>query len=62
MDLVNSLSSLGVSMRSFTEEEISFLKLGFSSLKHKWFNIESREIKEDIVDGIFEYFLKLGYT
>ena len=60
MDLVNSLSSLGVSMRSFTEEEISFLKLDFSSLKHEWFNIESREIKEDVVDGIFEYFLKLA--
>ena len=59
-DLVQSLSSLGVSIRSFTEEEISFLKLDFSSLKHEWFDIESREIKEDVVDGIFEYFLKLA--
>lgn len=59
-DLVMSLSSLGVSIRSFTEEEISFLKLDFSSPKHEWFDIESREIKEDVVDGIFEYFLKLA--
>lgn len=59
-DLVQSLSSLGVSIRSFTEEEISFLKLDFPSLKHEWFDIESREIKEDVVDGIFEYFLKLA--
>ena len=59
-DLVQSLSSLGVSIRSFTEEEISFLKLDFSSLKLEWFDIESKEIKEDVVDGIFEYFLKLA--
>jgi len=59
-DLVQSLSSLGVSIRSFTEEEISFLKLDFSSLKPEWFDIESREIREDVVDGIFEYFLKLA--
>lgn len=59
-DLVQSLSSLGVSIRSFTEEEISFLKLDFPPLKHEWFDIESREIKEDVVDGIFEYFLKLA--
>lgn len=59
-DLVQSLSSLGVSIRSLTEEEISFLKLDFSSLKLEWFDIESKEIKEDVVDGIFEYFLKLA--
>ena len=60
MNLVQSLSSLGVSIKSFTEEEVSFLELDLSSLKHEWFDIESREIKEDVIDGIFEYFLKLA--
>ena len=60
MQLVQSLSSLGVSIKDFTKEEIDFLELDISSLSHDWFGTMKIQVNEEIVDGLFKYFLDLA--
>ena len=60
MDLVQSLSSLGLNIKSFTKEEIDFLELDQSSLRYDWSAIMSGQVNEEIVDGLFKYFLDLA--
>lgn len=60
MDLVQSLSSLGVNLKNFTKEEIDFLKLDISSLSHDWSGTMKIQVKEEFVDGLFKYFLDLA--
>jgi hypothetical protein len=58
--LTHSLSSLGLSIRSFTNEEVAFLKLDHSYLRYDWSDIIERQVREEVVDGLFEYFLDLA--
>ena len=60
MDLVQSLSSLGVNLKNFTKEEIDFLELDISSLSHDWSGTMKIQVKEEVVDGLFKYFLDLA--
>ena len=60
MQLVQSLSSLGVNIKDFTKEEIDFLELDISSLSHDWSGTMKMQVNEDIVDGLFKYFLDLA--
>lgn len=60
MQLVQSLSSLGVNIKDFTKEEIDFLELDISSLSSDWSSIRKMQVKEEIVDGLFKYFLDLA--
>lgn len=60
MDLVQSLSSLGLNIKSFTKEEIDFLELNQSSLRYDWSAIMKEQVKEEVVYGLFKYFLDLA--
>lgn len=60
MDLVQSLSSLDLNIKSFTKEEIDFLELDQSSLRYDWSTIMRGQVKEEVVDGLFKYFLDLA--
>lgn len=60
MQLVQSLSSLGVNIKDFTKEEIDFLELDISSLSHDWFGTIKMQVNEEVVDGLFKYFLDLA--
>ena len=60
MDLVQSLSSLGLNIISFTKEEIDFLELDQSYLRYNWSAIMKGQVKEEVVDGLFKYFLDLA--
>lgn len=60
MYLVQSLSSLGLNIKSFTKEEIAFLELDTSSLRCNWSAIMEGQISEEVVDGLFKYFLDLA--
>ena len=60
MQLVQSLSSLGVNIKDFTKEEIDFLELDISSLSHDWSGTMKIQVKEEVVDGLFKYFLDLA--
>ena len=60
MQLVQSLSSLGVNIKDFTKEEIDFLELDISSLSHDWSGTMKIQVNEEVVDGLFKYFLYLA--
>ena len=60
MQLVQSLSSLGVNIKDFTKEEIDFLELDISSLSHDWSGTMKIQVNEEVVDGLFKYFLDLA--
>ena len=60
MQLVQSLSSLGVNIKDFTKEEIDFLELDISSLSHDLSGTMKIQVDEEIVDGLFKYFLDLA--
>lgn len=60
MELVKSLSSLGVNIKDFTKEEIDFLELDISSLSHDWSGTMKIQVNEEVVDGLFKYFLDLA--
>lgn len=60
MQLVHTLSSLGVNIKDFTKEEIDFLELDISSLSHDWSGTMKVQVNEEIVDGLFKYFLNLA--
>ena len=60
MQLVQSLSSLGVSIKDFTKEEIDFLELDISSLSHDLSGTMKIQVNEEVVDGLFKYFLDLA--
>lgn len=60
MQLVQSLSFLGVSIKDFTKEEIDFLELDISSLSHDLSDTMKIQVNEEIVDGLFKYFLDLA--
>lgn len=60
IELVQSLSSLGVNIRDFTKEEADFLKLDVSSLSSDWSGTMKMQVKEGVVDGLFKYFLDLA--
>ena len=59
-ELVQSLSSLDVTIKDFTKEEIDFLELDISSLSHDWSGTVKKQVNEEIVDGLFKYFLDLA--
>lgn len=60
MQLVQSLSSLGVNIKDFTKGEINFLELDISSLSHDWSGTMKIQVDEEVVDGLFKYFLDLA--
>jgi hypothetical protein len=60
MQLVQSLSSLGVNIKDFTKEEIDFLELDVSSLSHDLSGTMKIQVNEEVVDGLFKYFLDLS--
>lgn len=60
MELIQSLSSLGVNIKDFTKEEIDFLDLDISSLGHDWSGTMKIQVNEEVVDGLFKYFLDLA--
>ena len=60
MELVQSLSSLGVNIKDFTKEQIDFLELDISSLSHDWSGTMKMQVSEEVVDGLFKYFLDLA--
>ena len=58
--LLQSLSREGVTLRKFTKEENYFLELDHSYIRYNWTEIQEEDIKESVVDGLFEYFLDLA--
>ena len=58
--LLQSLSHAGVPIRKFTEEEVYFLELDHSYLRYNWTELQEEDVKEEVVDGLFEYFLDLA--
>lgn len=58
--LLQSLSHEGVILRKFTKEENYFLELDHSYIRYNWTEIQEEDIKESVVDGLFEYFLDLA--
>ena len=60
MQSVQSLSSLGVNIKDFTKEEVDFLELDISSLSHDWSGTMKIQVNEEVVDGLFKYFLDLA--
>ena len=58
--LVQSISSHGIHIKPFTKEEIQFLKLDHSYVRYNWTDLMGREFKEEVVDGLFEYFPDLA--
>ena len=60
MELAQSLSSLGVNIKDFTKEEIAFLELDISSLSHDLSGTMKIQVDEEVVNGLFKYFLDLA--
>lgn len=60
MEFAQSLSSLGVNIKDFTKEEIAFLELDISSLSHDLSGTMKIQVDEEVVDGLFKYFLDLA--
>lgn len=58
--LITHLSESGFPIREFTEEEESFLDLDHSYLRYNWTLVQDQDIREELVDGLFEYFLDLA--
>lgn len=58
--LAQSISTHGIQVRDFTKEEIRFLKLDHSYVRYNWTDLMGRGFKEEVVDGLFEYFLDLA--
>lgn len=60
--LLDSLESKGVPIRKLSKEELNFVRLDHSYIRYNAEKFLSMDLDEEVLDGLFEYFLDLAIS